>query len=122
MEDIKVQVCLFAFDLLFLNGKGKDCSCSLQTLLQSFLKEPLQVRRQALHSSFQEIPGQFTFAKYKDTSDVEEIQSFLAEAVEGNCEGLMIKTLKEDATYEPSRRSFNWLKVSISKHRKLTFF
>lgn len=46
-----------------------------------------------------------------DDNDTEKIQSFLLESVANGCEGLMIKTLDENATYEPSKRSLNWLKV-----------
>ena len=43
-SEIKVQVCLFAFDLLYLNGK-------------SYVKESFQTRRDILRSSFTEIEG-----------------------------------------------------------------
>ena len=41
------------------------------------------------------------------------MQEFLMESVSHGCEGLMVKTLTENASYEPSKLSLNWLKVSI---------
>jgi DNA ligase-1 len=68
-------------------------------------------RRQLLNDHFQEVKCEFLFAKHKDSSDPEDIQTFLNEAVQQSCEGLMVKTLEVEATYEPDRRSHNWLKV-----------
>ena len=98
VDDIGVKVCVYAFDLLYLNG-------------ESYLQRPLAERRAALHSAFEVLPREFEFAQSSDAADVEAIQEFLTESIKGNCEGLMVKTLAVDATYEPSRRSLNWLKV-----------
>jgi DNA ligase-1 len=101
LEEIKVQVCLYAFDLLFLNGA-------------SLVRRPLKSRREQLHSAFREVLGEFAFATHRDCADTEELQAFLNESIAAGCEGLMVKTLLEGATgasYEPSRRSFKWLKV-----------
>jgi DNA ligase-1 len=47
-----------------------------------------------------------------DTNNVDEIQMFLEESVKDACEGLMVKMLNgEGSSYEPSKRSMNWLKV-----------
>ncbi|XP_027345986.1 DNA ligase 1 isoform X1 [Abrus precatorius] len=98
MSDIKVDVCVFAFDLLYLNG-------------QALLQENLKVRREHLYASFAEESGFLQFATSITSNDVEEVQKFLDKAVDASCEGLIIKTLNEDATYEPSKRSLNWLKL-----------
>ncbi|EPT04364.1 hypothetical protein FOMPIDRAFT_1034966 [Fomitopsis schrenkii] len=99
VEDIQVRVCLFAFDLLYLNG-------------EPLLHKPLVERRQLLREHFKQVPGEFDFAQSSDGETTEEIQAFLEESVKDGCEGLMVKMLEGDASfYEPSRRSVNWLKL-----------
>jgi DNA ligase-1 len=51
------------------------------------------------------------FAKYQDADSFEEIEAFLNDSIKDCCEGLMVKTMNVNATYEPSKRSFNWLKL-----------
>ncbi|KAI9146124.1 hypothetical protein BKA69DRAFT_1153542 [Paraphysoderma sedebokerense] len=104
--DITVQVCLFAFDLLYLNGKVPE-------LLPRFslLQESLHRRRELMYESFNLVEGEFAFAKHMDANSVDEIQTFLEESIVNNCEGLMVKTLETESSYEPSKRSRNWLKV-----------
>ncbi|CAI7674772.1 unnamed protein product [Penicillium pancosmium] len=98
-EDIKVKVCVFAFDLLFFNG-------------EPVVKKSLRERRQLLHECFQPVEGEFQFAQFGNTNVLDEIQTMLEDSVKASCEGLMVKMLDtEQSGYEPSKRSRNWLKV-----------
>ena len=98
VNEIKVQVCVYAFDLLYLNGKP---------LVRSTFAE----RRKIMIDNFNELEGIWQFATAMDTRDIDEVQQFLDESIKGNCEGLMVKTLHENATYEIAKRSRNWLKL-----------
>lgn len=98
-KDIKVRVCIFAFDILYYNG-------------ESLIQKPLAERRIYMYNNLKEIKGKFAFATKMDTDEVDKITKFLDQSVHDSCEGLMIKTLDgKDSYYEPSKRSRNWLKL-----------
>jgi len=98
INNITVNVCLFPFDLLYFNG-------------ESLLSQCLEERREVLWKNFTEVSGKLRFAKYLNSDNVDDIQVFLEESIRDHCEGLMVKTLKQQARYEPSKRSFSWLKL-----------
>ncbi|KAK0649557.1 DNA ligase I [Cercophora newfieldiana] len=79
---ITVDVCLFAFDLMYLNG---------QPLLDRSFRE----RRDMLRSLFIEIPHHFTWVKSLDATsqDSETVLAFFKSAIEAKCEGIMVKIL-----------------------------
>lgn len=71
IDNIKVQVCVYVFDLLYINGR-------------SLVTEPLSVRRNILVQNFQEVEGEWKFATALDTNDIDEVQNFLEESIKGN--------------------------------------
>ncbi|KAK4099112.1 ATP-dependent DNA ligase [Parathielavia hyrcaniae] len=79
---ITIDVCLFAFDLMYLNG-------------QSLLDQPFRRRRDLLRSLFVEIPYHFTWVKSLDATsqDSEPVLEFFKSAIDSKCEGIMVKTL-----------------------------
>jgi len=100
VEDIKVQVCIMPFDCMLCNGAA-------------VVKKDLETRRRLLKTMLKEVPGKVEYAIGKDFDELDEveIQAFLDESIAGSCEGLMLKTLNDNATYLPSKRSLNWLKL-----------
>lgn len=79
---IKVDVCLFSFDLMFLNG-------------EELLDRPFRERRELLRSLFVEVPHKFTWVKSIDatSSDSETVLEFFKSATDMKCEGIMVKVL-----------------------------
>ena len=98
LESIEVKVCIFPFDIMYLNG-------------ESLVDKSLHERRLVLFRVIKEEPGKLQFVEYRNVSLFEDIESLLMDSVKIGCEGLMVKTLHENAIYEPARRSLNWLKL-----------
>ena len=73
INDLKVPVCVYAFDMLYLNG-------------EPLLRNTLAERREKLRASFEPLEEEFQFAIASDANDVEAIQEFLQESIKGNCE------------------------------------
>lgn len=79
---IQVEVCMFAFDLMLLNG-------------QPLLDRPFRERRELLRSMFHEVPHTFTWVKSIDATsqDAEIVLDFFKTATDIKCEGIMVKIL-----------------------------
>lgn len=79
---VKVDVCLFAFDLMYLNG-------------EELMSRPFRERRNLLRSLFTEIPNHFTWVKSLDatSADQEQVSDFFKQATDIKCEGIMVKVL-----------------------------
>ncbi|CBH11983.1 DNA ligase I, putative [Trypanosoma brucei gambiense DAL972] len=97
-DNVKVPVCVFAFDILYFNGEPQ-------------MSKTLSQRREVLHTHFKPVSTKFRFAEYLDSNDVDDIQAFLDRAIRDGTEGLMVKTLEEESTYVPAKRSHYWLKL-----------
>ena len=105
-DALKVQVLLLVFDLLFLNGV-------------STLGLPYPKRQRLLREHFQDVPGRLKVVDSHVVSTEEEVEAHLERSIRDRCEGLMIKSVATNSTYDPSRRTSKWLKL---KHDYLDGF
>lgn len=106
-EAQRVRVAVFAFDLMYLNGSA-------------LIAQSLTERRALLQEQFPVIPGTFGHAEHEDMdcTDGDEMAVFFKKALEANCEGLMVKVLKDP--YEPGKRSAGWFKLKKDYEKGLT--
>ena len=93
-QDVTIQVCVFAFDILSLNGR-------------TLIHKPLRERRQELYRSFREIDNKFHFPF--STNNPALFEQHFMQSVEKFREGVVIKKL--DSNYQTGARSANWVKV-----------
>ncbi|KAI0374018.1 ATP-dependent DNA ligase [Pilatotrama ljubarskyi] len=124
LDDVKVSVCIYAFDLMFLDG-------------QVLIERPLRERRSLLRTRFppytppQKGAARFDHVRSVESEDGREaIEEFWQAAVNSASEGLMVKLLDSGeileeptqnkdrprrkplpATYEPDKRTSAWLKL-----------
>lgn len=79
---VTIDVCLFAFDLMYLNG-------------EELLNRSFRERRNLLRSLFIEIPHHFTWVKCLDatSADSDTVLEFFKSATDIKCEGIMVKVL-----------------------------
>lgn len=79
---IQIEVCLFAFDLMYLNG-------------EQLLDRPFRERRALLRSMFIEKDHHFTWVRSIDatSADSETVLEFFKSAIDIKCEGIMVKVL-----------------------------
>ncbi|XP_057757121.1 DNA ligase 6 isoform X2 [Arachis stenosperma] len=97
-ESIKVDICIFVFDIMFANG-------------EQLLGFPLRTRRKWYFEYAKEITIEADKACETCKTTLTKINAFLEDALRSSCEGIMVKTLDVDAGYSPSKRSDKWLKV-----------
>ena len=99
----EVPVALFAFDLLYCNGK-------------SLLAVPLASRKQLLVRELK-ADGVAAIGTYVCTAELGEVEEYFREAVAHGAEGIVIKGAA--SPYQPGRRGWNWIKYKKEYERDL---
>jgi len=92
----KIPVCLFLFDLLYLNGKN-------------FIHKPYFQRHDALKKIVKETKN-LKLATRTICKNTDCIEDFFKSIVKRGGEGIVIKSLAKDSVYEAGKRGWNWIK------------
>src|SRR3989344_5637394 len=101
----KLPLIMFAFDLLYLNGKD-------------ITERPYKERRKLLESIIKKDNKVVKLAEERVLHTANEIKKFFDEAVSAGLEGLMLKKL--DSPYVAGGRGFHWIKFKRSQAGGLT--
>lgn len=85
MADIKVQVCLYAFDCLYKNG-------------EVLVDQPLMKRREALYSAIEEKPGELFYATAKARTACLIMPQRLSACI---CDSILLSHCKAAVSHHP---------------------
>lgn len=102
LEDVKVAVCVFAFDLMYLNGEvclsSSHCMGASSSTCQILIQEPFRRRRELLRAH---LPSRATgddhsarldhMSHCESANGREALEAFWQESLDLKTEGLMIK-------------------------------
>ncbi len=92
----EIPVVLFLFDILYVNGT-------------SYVNEPYLQRLAMLKKAVKE-SEQIIVVEHHVVDDPEELDEFMTKSVEIGCEGLVVKSIKDDSIYQAGSRGFLWVK------------
>ena len=99
-------VSLFMFDALYMDGKD-------------LTQEPYPVRHKFLGKIIEK-SDRVKLAEYLVTDDLDELERFFEKAVEDGCEGLICKSINEDAVYQAGARGWLWIKYKRDYKSEMT--
>ena len=93
----KIPVCLFLFDLLYLNGK-------------SYLSESYAKRRAVLNKIVKEKENCFMLARQVVSDKLADVTAFFKQALTRGCEGIIAKSVAPHSIYQAGTRGWLWIK------------
>ena len=104
MKEYPVYVRLF--DCLYVDG-------------EDLTTKPLVIRREWLKKIIDEIE-EFRVAEHIFTNNPEELEKFFLKAIEGGCEGLVVKAIHENSIYQAGVRGWLWIKYKRDYRSEMT--
>ncbi len=99
-------VSLFMFDILYVDGKDLTL-------------EPYLVRHGHLENAVEEY-DRVKDAVHLISDNPEELEDFFEKAVENGCEGILCKSIDEDAVYQAGARGWLWIKYKRDYRSEMT--
>jgi len=99
-------VSLFVFDVLYVDG-------------EDLTLKPYPDRHKILEGLIQ-ASDRIKIAKYLMTDDPDEMEKFFEEAIENGCEGLVCKSVSDEAVYQAGARGWLWIKYKRDYKSEMT--